>query len=309
MTNMAAQPGATFLCADCSREVGEQIFATAPRCDVWMLIEYTGGWGNQALPESALQQPVIDSLQTWQASTPNAKILFIRRSAAPENEYNLYVALSREEDPVLYRVPFAQHHHLQSFDLDGLSRGESRFKRYRVAEPLFIVCTNGRRDLSCARYGPPVFTEFERAGVNAWQSTHIGGHRFAATVAMLPWGVCYGYINPQDVSDVIVASQRGDVVLEHFRGRSCYEKPTLAADHYLREHLGLRALPGTRLLREEQSGDSEWLVRLETLAGGTMHDVRVHAILSEWETCENSGQNPEMKHMPQFELVDLRTID
>src|SRR5690606_21888578 len=46
-----------FTCSAISREAGEQLFGTAPRIDVWFLLEYTGRWEPEAL-DSALPEPV-----------------------------------------------------------------------------------------------------------------------------------------------------------------------------------------------------------------------------------------------------------
>ena len=50
-----------------------------------------------------------------------------------------------------------------------------------VAGPIVLVCAHGRRDACCARLGPPLFDALApHCPPDAlWQSSHLGGHRFA----------------------------------------------------------------------------------------------------------------------------------
>src|SRR5687767_15679585 len=186
-------PDCTY-CVERSRAVGEQVFATAPRGDVWLLLEYQGAWGAKVLPESDLAQPIKDRLDGWMRATPNAKLLFIRRNSSTQATINLYMALARELEPVLYHLYLDSYDDLLTLDVGALARGENSFDAYRDNTPLYLVCTNGRRDISCAKYGQPILRELERtAAPMAWECSHVGGHRFAGNLVCLPDGVCYGH--------------------------------------------------------------------------------------------------------------------
>ncbi|HEU5385864.1 MAG TPA: sucrase ferredoxin [Streptosporangiaceae bacterium] len=48
-----------------------------------------------------------------------------------------------------------------------------------------LVCTNGKRDRCCAVRGRPVAAAIADAtGWDTWESSHLGGHRFAATALL-----------------------------------------------------------------------------------------------------------------------------
>ena len=76
-------------------------------------------------------------------------------------------------------------------------------------DELYTVCTNGRHDPCCAAHGTPVYHELvAQAGAErVWQTTHIGGHRMAATLIAFPQGIVYGHVDPPDV-EALVTNQR-----------------------------------------------------------------------------------------------------
>ena len=305
---MTNRPDLVF-CSDCSREVGERLFASAPRADVWLLLEYGGLWNAKALPESDLAPAIKARLQTWLDAIPNSKFLFIKQREGRVDGPRLFVALTREVDPRLYRLDLASCDDLLTLDLDALAHGDAAFEAALVDEPLLAVCTNGRRDVVCAKYGIPVYNALiEQDPISVWQSTHMGGHRFAGVVAALPSGVCYGYLDADDAPDLIRAVQSNQVLIENTRGRSCYDPPVQAADYFLRGITGVLSVDGFRLrgLTPAAAAD-HWTVRFDVLPESRAYDVTVRRELSPWTTYESST-DAERKHVPQFHLVDYSIV-
>jgi hypothetical protein len=296
-------PDCTY-CAERSRAVGEQVFATAPRGDVWLLVEYTGAWGAKVLPGSDLAQPIKDRLDGWMSETPNAKLLFIRRSSPTQPKINLFMALAREIESVLYHLHLDSYDDLLTVDLGALARGDTQFEAFRDNTPLYLVCTNGRRDVSCSKYGLPIYAELQRtAALMVWACSHIGGHRFAGNLVCLPDGVCYGHLDADDIEELVLAYRNREVIVQNLRGRSCYDAPVQAAEHYLRGAEGITDLPGLRLIEVQPNADV-WTVRMEAVRTGREYVVTVRRQLSEWVSCENSGDTA-LKPMAQFHLVTI----
>jgi hypothetical protein len=50
--------------------------------------------------------------------------------------------------------------------------------------------------------------------------THVGGHRFAANLVLLPHGLYYGPVTVGLAAAAIDAYQRGSVVVDRYRGRA-----------------------------------------------------------------------------------------
>jgi hypothetical protein len=79
-----------------------------------------------------------------------------------------------------------------------------------------LVCTHGSYDKCCARYGNSFYfhananiSQLNVENVRIWQSTHIGGHRFAPTAIDLPEGRYYGLLD-QDSFQAIL-TRTGDI--------------------------------------------------------------------------------------------------
>ncbi len=67
-----------------------------------------------------------------------------------------------------------------------------------------------------------------------WESTHVGGDRFAATMVCLPSGIYYGRVTAEAAEHIVAEHDHGRVVLEHYRGR-CTDVPVLQfAEHTVR---------------------------------------------------------------------------
>ncbi|MEU7598709.1 sucrase ferredoxin, partial [Streptomyces sp. NPDC039022] len=119
-------------------------------------------------------------------------------------------------------------------------------------EPLVFVCTNGKRDRCCALLGRPLASELADSGAEAWEVTHIGGHRFSPTLFVLPYGYAYGRASAPLVKEAVASARDGRILLDHCRGRSAWERPAQAADLAVRE-----------LIREDRA-DAIDIVRSES---------------------------------------------
>src|SRR5437870_9855763 len=67
-------------CAEASRDNAEPLFATASRVDHWILVEYRGLWGHDALASSGLADSVKRHLRERARARPLTKLLFVRRT-------------------------------------------------------------------------------------------------------------------------------------------------------------------------------------------------------------------------------------
>jgi len=129
-----------------------------------------------------------------------------------------------------------------------------------VEHPLFLVCTHGKHDRCCSKFGRPLYDAVREQVEEdwVWQSTHIGGDRFAGNVVSLPDGVYYGRVEPAGSWPVLEAALRGEVHLPHYRGRSCHSFPAQAAERAVREETGLLGVGDTSVVSLEPS-EAGWL--------------------------------------------------
>lgn len=300
----------SFYCSECSRAAGEQLYGTAPRVDVWLLLEYEGVWGAKSPEDSELPPEVKRQISRWVAAIPNSKFLFIRQRIEEDSEdrpIRFYVARSQEIVSELYRLDLYRYEDLLDVDIASLALGMPEAAPYLTDERLFAICTNGRRDVSCAKFGTPIYHEFLRcAGSAAWQCSHIGGHRFAPTMVCLPDGIVYGQVDPPDIEPIVGGYREGKIIIEKLRGRSCYGEPVQVADHLLREVHDIRDLPGLRLVSSERAQHSRWRVRFETLYNGLVTSVEIEQYLSDFDIFKDSGGDGVP--VIQYRLVEQRIV-
>src|SRR5258708_15990258 len=200
---LATNPG--IVCCDYSRQVGEPLFATTTHVRIWLLLEQPLPWGKEAFAESSLPQAVKQHLSAALDAIPGSRLQFIRQPARQRNQgIAFFVVLSSELRSVLYRFDLAAYEDLLNLDLTAVAAGDVNYETNRSEESVLLVCTNGRRDISCAKYGTVVYDALSKlAPGSTWQTTHLGGHRFAATALFLPHGLCYGRLTPDQVATAV----------------------------------------------------------------------------------------------------------
>ncbi len=53
-----------------------------------------------------------------------------------------------------------------------------------------------------------------------WSTTHVGGHRFAANLVLLPHGLYYGPVDLAGAVAAISGYERGEIEVRRYRGRA-----------------------------------------------------------------------------------------
>jgi len=106
--------------------------------------------------------------------------------------------------------------------------------------PLYLVCAHGRHDACCALRGGPVAQALNtvRSG-RVWETTHLGGDRFAANVLVLPNGHLYGRVPPDSAAEFAGRIDAGEVVPGFLRGRIGLAPIAQAALVFAHQELGI----------------------------------------------------------------------
>ena len=71
-----------------------------------------------------------------------------------------------------------------------------------------------------------------------WECSHLGGDRFAATMLMLPEGLCYGRVDSTDSAGLVGCISTGGWTTGILRGRTSLPHAVQAAQYFARESLG-----------------------------------------------------------------------
>jgi hypothetical protein len=298
-----------FYCSELSRKAGEQPFGTASTADAWLLLEYSSAWGARAFQESLLAKAVKTHLQNALQAVPRSRLLFIKQERESRNHLTLFTVRSTETDASITRVKLSGYEQLPNINLEAMLRGEDLRSGDFWRRPLFLVCTHGRRDKCCAKFGYALYKSLRAdAGDDIWQSSHVGGDRFAANLICFPHGLFYAHVTEDGGRQIIKQYGQQTVSLNNYRGRCCYPSPIQAAEFFLRSESGLCGLNDLRFLDYVPITGNHWLVRFLSHADGRTYEIYLKSQVSEFQnplTC----QSGEAKRVVQYSLSDYRPIN
>jgi hypothetical protein len=259
----------TPFCAELSAAGGESVGATASHVDRWILLEYRGLWSPDPLRGSMLDDAVKRHLGEL-LSAPRSRLLFIRRPRSQHHGVFCFTALTRERGSQIFMRRLERHEDLIGLDLFGEDCGEP------LEHPLFAVCTHGKRDRCCARYGRPLYDavadQVDRDWV--WQCTHVGGDRFAGNLVCFPEGLYFGRVGLGDVWPLLSDYLAGKIYLDCYRGRCCYPFAVQAAEEAVRRETGLTCFDEVALVSAHGA-------RVMLEAGGKRYQAEVSEELGE----------------------------
>jgi hypothetical protein len=234
-------------CAEVSLENAEPLAGTASRVDHWILVEYRGLWGHDAVAASGLTDDVKARLREQRDARPNTKLLFVRRTHRRDHpSLRVFWGSSPQRGGELFHAEVDRYDDLLELDLTGRN-GDP------LGHPLLLVCTHGKHDRCCARFGRPLYNALEEQAEDGWvwQASHLGGDRFAGNVVFLPEGLYFGRVAPADAWSLLDEYFAGRIELDHYRGRSAYTFAEQAGEVAIRSTAGLRGIEDLELVEHE----------------------------------------------------------
>jgi hypothetical protein len=271
---------------------GDQLAGTATRVGSFLLVEAPAPWGEVALRDARLP----DSAKTWlheQSAATRVRVLLIRRPGrTPQGLLRVFAVRTGAwcETASLESVD-----DVRGIDLAALAAGRSPGLE-PWSEPVVLVCTHGRHDACCAERGRPLAAALARAAPEpVWESSHLGGDRFAGNVLVLPAGLGYGWVPPDRAPGLLDDLSRGLLDLDLLRGRATLPMAAQYAEIHLRRQLdetrdGAVHYAGSR--REEDEVVATFEVEDAT------YDVRVRSSSGPAAalTCRALRDNPVVRH-------------
>jgi hypothetical protein len=294
-------------CRDVSLAAAEPAYGKALSAPAWLLLEYNGEWRARATEDNELPRKV----QAWleiQTAAVNGRLQFIKQKqdAEDETELSFFIIIPDAKRPRQYRFPFRRYEELLNIDVAAVA-AEEKGAPQSYEELLYLVCTNGRRDRCCAKYGFPLYQELvDKVGTAVWETTHVGSHRFAPNIIAFPEGIYYSRLEIDELDDFIAARRRDEIYLSRYRGRTAYPKPVQAAEYFLRRETGDRTLYGWSYQERRKNGDDAWRVAF-TAPDGTIHQVDLRVERDTPTGLDASCGKPLTKPTPHYELLGYTT--
>jgi hypothetical protein len=282
-------------CSVLSEQAGEPLIGSAPFTENYLLLEYQDPPGKQALEESLIPNEIKTHLNLQLKALPNARLQLIRGPYQPYGRGpRLYLARTHDSDPQLYLFQLKAYEDLLHLDLQAILNGDPLYSQHLLSEPLYVICTNGKRDPCCSKFGLPVYLELsELLGDVIWQSSHFGGHRFAPNFLILPQGILYGRLGTQTARAVVEAYQHGEMDIHHLRGRVAYPAAVQAAEYHLRQKIGEYRINAFILQESTEIEPGIWQVQFLARDTGERHFLVIQVEKPDakvYESCQSEKQ-------------------
>ena len=293
-------------CSSFSTSANEQLYGTAPKTSFWLMVEYPHPPGNKALDESQVPEPIKMYLTDLQKSVPAMRLVLIRREQPGTNRrIAVFASISTAENPRLYEFKISSYAEIRSIDLQSLFDREIEMPENIRNDSIFLVCTNGKRDPCCSRLGYPVYQSMAaQQGDWVWQTSHVGGHRFAANVICLPHGIYCGRVNPENSISLIRDYRNQRLTPNVYRGRACYEAHIQAAEYFFMEKTSINSCDAIQLLGSEQIGENNWEIIFLSRTDENRYNFSVAAEKSAFEIYESCNRPDKSSSHLRFKLVD-----
>lgn len=267
----------------CSQEDTKiSMLGTAEQVDVWLMLEYRPAWTAKALQDNSLSDLLTQWLSTsmgqLEAQGFSVRPQFIRQPERDSSDVRLLLGVNGELWEVSGRgYDFLLELNLAEFVANPFGR--------KLTTAQYFVCTNGQRDLCCARFGLPTYQALrECVGHNAWQVTHLGGHRYAPNVLTLPNAVMYGRVTPGYVPGFVATVEANSLAFEFLRGRTSYPKAVQAAE-------GMLAIDGLRLLHVAKEAP---LTHVRFADAKRVHEIGVRQVEHPNPVLASCGAEPKV---------------
>jgi hypothetical protein len=266
----------TFFCSAVARAENEQLFGTAKQIGVYVALEYWPAWKRKAIESELVPHEVRQFVARIRERIPEIRFLLVRQKESRHRKPSCFVALPRESCAAVYQWELEDYRDIGSLDVAALLSGAPGLPRRE--DPLFLVCTHAQHDKCCAKHGnSAVEAARPESGGHIWESSHLGGCRFAANLICLPQGLLYGFLSPEDAIRVIRDYHQGRIHLPKLRGRVCYEKPVQAAEYFVRREAGSYGMDELRLVSSVQRAPESWTTTFAAAGAGTGFSV-VHTV-------------------------------
>lgn len=272
---------------------GDPMLGTAFPAARLLLVEQPGPWGEPGLRDSRFGS--VAGVLLDRAATAGVRVQAIRRPGrTPRDTARCWSLIDTREGRESQRWgTYTAPAELLDLPFDDDLAGEPD------REPLYLVCAHSKHDTCCALRGRPVAAALHRLRPGrVWETSHLGGDRFAANVLVLPAGLLYGRVLPFAAPEFVAAADADEVIGALLRGRVGLPAVAQAALAFAYEHLAVRRRPALCVESSAPVVDGAAVVRLRGPHGRLAVTVQVEQLAAAGLTCHNPKPNQFLAYRP-----------
>ncbi len=232
----APAPVSAERCALLAHLVDEPQAGTAPTARRWACLEHRGAWPRDLAHH---RDPDVVAFAV-RANAAGFRVQLIRRPGRKPGQARARLFLADTTPLAAHTTVLSVEGPAELASIPLPAAGEP-LPGQVVTDPLLLVCTHGRRDRCCALDGRALTKALVDAGEpHVWESSHLGGHRFAPTALVLPTGYLYGRLDVATAVSARKAAGLGEVETALCRGRATWSPQGQVAELAVRAATGLR---------------------------------------------------------------------
>ncbi|BCB08845.1 hypothetical protein HHSLTHF2_27350 [Vreelandella venusta] len=285
-------------CADLSREQNDPLAGSAAHAERNLLISWPRAkWLRKLRHASDMNDTLKQTLDDIADS--GLRINLIQQPGMDKHQHQVFLMPERR------RFLIARHH-LEDF-LSALQTGNSlaEWEQPPLETDLLLCCTHGTKDKCCAKYGYQTYKALAQTIADhqlpfeAWESSHLGGCRLAASLILLPKARKYGRITPAQALPFLQAEANGQRYLPGYRGGSQFtpaqQCAELAALNHLSTQLSTDQHQPQLTLLDDSGSEQERLIRWQWQWGNTQGQLSVRCqatTIMRIDTCADLEKGP-----------------
>jgi hypothetical protein len=277
-------------CSLNSSHLQEDIFATASYFTKLLLVEYNFPWSEDPFTSNLLPQEINDYLLHFKKASRSNRVLFIKNKQKANLQINIFAINNLWEQPYTNHFIFTDHKELLNFSEAALF---SKTHENKFPELIYLVCTNGKKDKCCSKFGVPVFKQLSQLAANVWECTHVGGDRFAPNVLTLPYCIFYGSLSIEDLHTMVKLTNEQKIFLNKYRGRSCNSLIEQAAEYYLMKQLNNLNIFDYEIVNSAQTSPGYFEVEFRNTKTGALKLIKIKqgkALIKRRLTCNSTKE-------------------
>ncbi len=289
------------ICSGSSINAGERMFGTAPNVNFWILIEYTRQWEEKAFNNCSISKEVKDTIKNLAGMHPKSRIQLIKRSSK-SSKLRLYIAVTKSSENKVFEFALDSYDQILTIDFEKALKNSDHIS----AKPLLLVCTHGSYDKCCGTKGKQLYNNLviKEKDFEVWQTTHLGGHRLASNILLLPDGTYYGRVDEDNYSKLKEHYLKNSLYPQLLRGRCFYSSDEQAAEYFLAMDNNDTEISNFRLVQVSRTDTGQIKTVFINDQNGYVYSVLLDKKDNAVEVLASCKDN-DKKFFPQYELIDI----